>query len=566
MKIVLYLSLFFLFIPSTHSITFVSDKIDEDTSWQQAGSPYIVRTPITVDESASLLIERGTQVRFDRGCELIIKGTLIARGIPDEPIAFTSLSATPGRGDWGGIFFTGFSDNERCSLEHCIIEYAEIGVRCKDSSPTIKNCIIRENLQYGIRCEDASPAVIHNIISENGQAANGAGISLYGPNTSPIISYNVISHNQDTGIHARFQTKPESVKFNTIANNLLYGIYCTNQNLWESVTNCNIYGNKKYDCYNKQVADLNAQNNYWGADTTRELYASGSGANIKMFFDGNDREQWGKIIYDNWQTKYINIEREYKRVDLTSEKNDETPKQKPKKVDPKDSRGYIVYVLSDKSRVIIDYGKPDRVNKDLTFEVLRDGVSIGQVRVIKPGERTSEASVLNAKIPLRRGDAIALEPIVLLSGEAWFSSLRFSEGWNSQNLPLDQMRNWVPCKTLTTAEANPTKAMREFMQDSEAKVIWNIALAQRGKIYFRKNFDIEGKPSKATLKIAASNPCEIHLNGQLAGKLTDLKTINEFDVSLQVNSGGNIIAISTDRSTRNSVGLICELIVYRRPE
>jgi len=184
---------------------------------------------------------------------------------------------------------------------------------------------------------------------------------------------------------------------------------------------------------------------------------------------------------------------------------------------------------------------------------------------MKPGEKTSEASVLNAKIPLQRGDTIALKPTILLSSDTWISSLRFSEGWNSQSLPLSQMRNWAPCKVLTMAEAKPTKAMREFMQDSEAKVIWNIALAQRGMVYFRKNFEIKSKPLEAIFKIATSSPCKIYLNEELIGKLTNLKTVTEFDVSLQVKSGGNVIAIASDKSTRNSVGLICELIVYRKP-
>jgi len=549
-------------------VTFVNDKIDEGIVWQRTGSPYIVRTSITIGKSASLLIKPGTEVRFDKGCKLIIEGALIAMGTPDEPIVFTSLSTTPNKGDWDEMYFTDLSDDERCILQYCIIEYAQIGLRCKDSSPTIKDCIIRENLQYGIRCEDASPAVIHNIISENGQAGRGAGVSLYGPKTSPVISYNVISHNQDSGIHARFQTKPRPITSNTITNNSLYGIYCTNQNHWESVRNCNIYGNKKCDCYNKQVPDLNAENNYWGADTTRELTVSNAETNIKMFFDKNDREQWGRIIYDNWLTKYVDIGQKYKRENLTSKKNDVPPKQKPAKVYPKDSRGYIVYVYSNERRVVIDYGKSDEVGKNLTFEVLRDGVSIGRIRVIKPGDKTSEASVLNAEIPLQRGDAIALKPTVLLSSDAWISSLRLSEGWNSQNLPLAQTRNWVPCKVLTMAEAKPTKAMRELMRDSEAKVIWNIALAQRGRVYFRKNFGIRSKPLEAILKIAASNPCEIYLNEELIGKVTNLKTVTEFDVSLQVKSGGNVIAIASDRSggtRRDSVGLICELIVYRKP-
>lgn len=563
MRAVFSLSLFLL-ITSAYSATLVNDNIDKNIIWQQVNSPYIVKTSIRVAESASLFIEQGTQVRFDQGCELIIQGTFIAKGRPASPIVFTSLAAIPNENNWGGIYFTDFSDDKRCTLKNCLIEKAQIGVRCKDSSPAIKDCIIRKNFQYGVRCEDASPVVIHNIIVENGQPDNGAGISLYGPNTSPILSYNVISHNQNAGIHARFQTKPV-VKFNTIVNNTGYGIYCTNQNLWESVTNCNIYGNKQYDCYNKQMPDLDARSNYWGYDTTRELIAGGAEANIKMLFDGNDREPWGRIIYDNWLTQYVDIEGQYKRENLTSEEEDEPPKKQLEKKPPKDSRGYIVHIYSAKNTVIIDYGKPDKVGKNLTFEVLRDGVAIGQIRVTKPGGKTSEASVLNAQTPFQRGDTIALEPTIILSDDSWLSSLRLAENWTAQSLPPAQMRNWELCKVLTMDETRPTRAMKELMRDSEAKVIWNIALAQRGRVYFRKNFEIKSKPSAAILKIAALAPGEIYLNGELVGQLTNLKNVTEFEVDLPARAGGNVIAIASDRGARNAVGLICQLIVYRKP-
>ncbi|MGW8186216.1 MAG: hypothetical protein ACWGNK_03085, partial [Desulfobacterales bacterium] len=109
----LLISLFTL-VNNSFAETYVSGNITSDTTWDAAGSPYIVTGDITVRHSAAthyniqtaavLTIEPGVVVRFEPGTGLYIGlnntgsstydyyGALSAQGTADEPVVFTSNS------------------------------------------------------------------------------------------------------------------------------------------------------------------------------------------------------------------------------------------------------------------------------------------------------------------------------------------------------------------------------------------------------------------------------------------------------------------------------------------
>jgi len=115
------------------------------------------------------------------------------------------------------------------------------GIKCTQSSPTIKNNIIIWNtagdgmIGYGggIYCEMASPTIINNIIRAN-EGTFGGGIHC-NHNASPLIFNNTISHNRSHsggGIECDWSSTP------TISNNIISenevgeygwggGIYCS---------------------------------------------------------------------------------------------------------------------------------------------------------------------------------------------------------------------------------------------------------------------------------------------------------------------------------------------------
>lgn len=112
-------------------------RVQEDATWHDRGVPYHVGTPGTfgiLDVSAdsglaTLTIEPGVTLRFKKEGVFYVepfsgtdpaRGALVAVGTAEEPIVFTSAEASPGAGDWLGIYFgsTPSADNQ--------IEYAEV--------------------------------------------------------------------------------------------------------------------------------------------------------------------------------------------------------------------------------------------------------------------------------------------------------------------------------------------------------------------------------------------------------------------------------------------------------
>jgi len=569
--------------------TDIHGEIGEDTLWTEDNSPYIVNDTVTITELTSLVIEAGVQVRFAGRYRLVINGALIAIGNADKPIVFTSNAIIPAKGDWEEIYFADSSQDEFSLLEHCIVEYAQVGIRCRDASPKIFDSIVRDNLRYGIRCEDSSPILIHNIISENGEANQGAGISLYGPNTKPVISYNIISNNQGVGIFARYMTAPETVNFNTIVNNSTHGIYYIDGNQWREIANNNLYGNSQYDIYNRQSTDVSAPNNYWGLDTTIALTKMKTSSafaddlnrrqkdiNLTRLYDYFDQDRFGRIIYDNWRPEYIDIEREYsnRKPELTAlyrlrnvpdkigmfhrrTKSHRTSSNYSQRL-----RGYIVYVYLDGDKALIDYNKSDNIATGTIYEVQRDGVKIGKIKVTKLDEKTAEATVIEAQKSFQRGDRITFEPIVVHSNELWLTSMWEKDNWKSYRLSASERRYWESSEILKDSEAKPTEAMKGFMKSSNAKIIWNHSAIGRGKVYFRRNFEVGREPSEAILRVIAANPCEIYLNEQWIGNAKS-NEIAKFNVTTQLTLKVNVIAIMVDRNTASntSVGLLCELVI-----
>lgn len=66
---------------------------------------YIVDGNINVLESATLFVEPGTTLRFNRGLLMTVAGSLRSSGTAAQPIRFTSSAASPTKGDWGGILW-----------------------------------------------------------------------------------------------------------------------------------------------------------------------------------------------------------------------------------------------------------------------------------------------------------------------------------------------------------------------------------------------------------------------------------------------------------------------------
>lgn len=156
----------------------------EDVTLHDRGVPYRIGGEVTMGgfvvrgESApvTLTIEPGVVMSFvesDAAWLEIDNGTagaaLVAAGTADEPIVFTSASATPAAGDWVGVVFDGVPD-PKSVLDHVEIRFAG-GPSYADShhcEPDGKFSI-DENAAVSFYGQPATQLVTNTLVSDSGR-------------------------------------------------------------------------------------------------------------------------------------------------------------------------------------------------------------------------------------------------------------------------------------------------------------------------------------------------------------------------------------------------------------
>jgi len=259
------ITLFFLTNLSL-SETYVGGIICTDTTWDLAGSPYIVTGGggIVIGCGATLTIEADVEVKFEPELAIVVgsasfgEGCLVARGTAESPIIFTSVKdpcnlldpAAPG--DWSRIHFTDYSvdatydaDNyiSGCILEHVIVEYAGYGdygaIFAEKSSPYLNYCEVRHNSYYGIHVNGTDAPHI-NIVNCEVWDHPKVGIYIASGSNHTLLE-NEIHDNKEGGIYL------SSAGNNTIIRNKIqsngqtgiFGYYSASNTLIENIiANC----------------------------------------------------------------------------------------------------------------------------------------------------------------------------------------------------------------------------------------------------------------------------------------------------------------------------------------
>lgn len=138
--------------------------------------------------------------------EIIVHGSLLAEGIEENPIVFTSDTPRNSRkGDWVGIRVNG-----TLRLKNAIVEYATYGINFAADEDVdgiyVENCIIRHNSGTGIDVYADSNAnisadIIDNTITDND--GNGISCRAYTGNTELDLNIcgNTVSENGEMGIY-----------------------------------------------------------------------------------------------------------------------------------------------------------------------------------------------------------------------------------------------------------------------------------------------------------------------------------------------------------------------------
>ena len=220
-----------------NAATYHSGTITSDETWTLAGSPHIIQSLTSVKNNATLTIEPGVEVRFNKdGTRLIIgestggtSGRLIAQGTDTQKIIFTSNEASPQPGDWNDIIFR-LNATDDSIIENAIIEYGGIygNIRISSSNPTIRNCIIRRSLNAGIRMYKSTSEISGCRFEEN------EGYGIYINSSSPILDANEFINNGSYPIAVNIGSGgcPEPVIYgtNTFSGNdpdqIYFDVYC----------------------------------------------------------------------------------------------------------------------------------------------------------------------------------------------------------------------------------------------------------------------------------------------------------------------------------------------------
>lgn len=240
-------ALFLLLIP----VSVQAHSLKKDARW----SGYVkVEGQLEVEPGVKLTIEPGTTVRFmpakldEEGlaeCGLVVKGTIVADGLPGKRIRFTSGADRPKPGDWGEIKLMA---SKGSSFKDCDFRYGGWGLHVHHTKIKIDGCTFTRNSYGGLRGKGGK-------VELTGCTMKGMELGIRYWQGAPSIRRSEITGNK-TGIFFR-----EECEGSTISDN-------------------NIYGNSDYDIKlgEAQKGDIDARNNWWGGgspkvyDRRRESY------------------------------------------------------------------------------------------------------------------------------------------------------------------------------------------------------------------------------------------------------------------------------------------------------
>ncbi|PTL77964.1 hypothetical protein [Vitiosangium sp. GDMCC 1.1324] len=122
-----------ILLPALASATDVQGTLTHNTVWTSSGSPYVLKGDVTVAWGVRLTLEPGVQVIASstdalksgvdaERVELIVDGTLVVRGTPEQPV---TLSSQGGDGSWYGIRVRG---GRGTLIDHAVITQAHQGI------------------------------------------------------------------------------------------------------------------------------------------------------------------------------------------------------------------------------------------------------------------------------------------------------------------------------------------------------------------------------------------------------------------------------------------------------
>lgn len=251
--------------------------ISKDTTWS---GEVILKGDVEIAKGATLTVMPGTIVMCEKiasfgpeklsqdkthafpRIEIIIRGSIIAKGTKEQMIFFTSISPTPSAGDWGAINMLDSTGNV---IEYCDFSYAHTAVHAHSGEVTITNCYFHDNgVAVGSKnYKDFATKSVFTV-ENNRITGNGMGL-LFGGGSVMNAQHNEISENKLFGIYAKKGSSKSNINNNNIVKNgkgiLFWGVKAGFK-----IHANNIHDNTDYNLSLMEgtEADVDASGNWWG--------------------------------------------------------------------------------------------------------------------------------------------------------------------------------------------------------------------------------------------------------------------------------------------------------------
>lgn len=179
--------------------------ITESAVWEYPGVPYRLTSAAYISSTTQPVLEvrPGVIVQLPDNTAFTIGSSSNSNYTGAIRATGATFTRTDGGSFHKGLYFAAYSDDAACLLEDCIIEYGAVssswgGVRCNNSSPTLRGLTIRENNGWGLLIENTSLPLVEDCHFENNAAAP---ISVYANNLECLGTGNSYSGNVPDRIH-----------------------------------------------------------------------------------------------------------------------------------------------------------------------------------------------------------------------------------------------------------------------------------------------------------------------------------------------------------------------------
>jgi hypothetical protein len=184
---------------------------------------------VTVQPSATLQLAAGALIKMG---QIEVKGRLLAQGTEESPIVFTSLrddarggdtnndgaAITPGRGDWGNIYFGPTSAGS--IMDYVLATYGGYSsamIEVRTSQFTMTHSWAGNSYWSGLQIVGVTPTIRYNQFFNNSSGVHVVGEYGLSGQTNPLLEYNAFYGNT-TGVYIN-DAQP------VVRNNAFYNNY-----------------------------------------------------------------------------------------------------------------------------------------------------------------------------------------------------------------------------------------------------------------------------------------------------------------------------------------------------